>query len=610
VQRNPMFLWSLAIAVLAVLIGVSGLSNSAAARERSSAIGEFENGGVEPGASGKLNLRFSEARSRLQIKLKNLIPNANYTLRVGGIDEDSILADKRGRASLKYETPRRSSRSGLLDFDPRDTTISIHDGAEDVLALTPSNSSLSPAVLSSDETFLPATSLAGAGTARVRSRVRKDGRQKFSVELKHVAPGTYDLFVDGVIRGSIVVASSGRGQIEFDTQPQRNSTLLDFDPRGASIDIVQGTSSVFAGPLQSRSNGINQCNAVENEVFLTSNAPPGQAKARIRTRDDCDRDLRIEVEKVASGSYDVVIDGVLRGTIQVAFDATSGENEGEIEFDSDPDDPQELLLDFEPTSASIEIVQGAMIVFAGMLDASNPTGPTACSAAELLIPLAPTGAAPGASGEARFRDRDDCDRDFKVEAEDVPVGDYDLFVGGVLRGTIPVRLDSHSGKIQGEIEFETGDSRKPLLDFDPRGQLVEVSQNAVAFLTAMFSSGSGNGGGQSACTESSNELPLLNAGVTGSARGEARVRLQDDCDEDLRVEIEKVSVGDYDLLVDGVVRATLVVAFNPTSGENEGEVEFDTSPDDPNEILLDFATTGAVVEVEKNGSLILFRQLP
>ena len=98
--------------------------------------------------------------------------------------------------------------------------------------------------------------------------------------------------------------------------------------------------------------------------------------------------------------------------------------------------------------------------------------------------------------------------------EDVPLGAYELRVGGVARGTITVV--NAGTEIQGEIEFDT-DPDEPgelPLTFDPRGKTLEVVQGATVF----FSSTLGGGGGPGVCTPpTETEVPLLNVGPVGSA---------------------------------------------------------------------------------------------
>ena len=70
-----------------------------------------------------------------------------------------------------------------------------------------------------------------------------------------------------------------------------------------------------------------------------------------------------------------------------------------------------------------------------------------------------------------------------MEVEDAPLGDYQLLVGGVPRGTITVAIAS-----KGEIEFSSDlDERGVLrLDFDPRGQDIEIRHDATVLLHVAF----------------------------------------------------------------------------------------------------------------------------
>jgi hypothetical protein len=104
-----------------------------------------------------------------------------------------------------------------------------------------------------------------------------------------------------------------------------------------------------------------------------------------------------------------------------------------------------------------------------------------CSVVTLEPDLINTGALPGAKGQARFRQEDDCDRDFRVELEDLPTGNYPLVVGGIVRGTIPVTLVN--GQPKGKIVFDNEPQAGEFLyTFDPRGQLIQILQNTTVIL--------------------------------------------------------------------------------------------------------------------------------
>ena len=99
------------------------------------------------------------------------------------------------------------------------------------------------------------------------------------------------------------------------------------------------------------------------------------------------------------GSYDLFVGGVFRASISVVDNGT--EIEGEIEFDSDPDDPGEILLDFDPDGATIEILQGAAVFFSDTFTAASggPAAvavPKASSSCRCLPPVLIPTATPGA----------------------------------------------------------------------------------------------------------------------------------------------------------------------------------------------------------------------
>ncbi len=76
-----------------------------------------------------------------------------------------------------------------------------------------------------------------------------------------------------------------------------------------------------------------------------------EGEFRKRERDDCDRELRIEIENVPNGSYSVLVNGIDRGTINVV------DGKGRIEFENTPNS-DELPITFDPFG-EIDIVRDA-----------------------------------------------------------------------------------------------------------------------------------------------------------------------------------------------------------------------------------------------------------
>ncbi len=445
----------------------------------------FENTGVDPDAAGSIKATFKESKSKITMKFKKLDPNATYSLIVGDIPTAVFTTKKSGKAILKFKNPQKGS-SRALDFDPRGKVISVNDGSDDVLQAIFSGNGESGDSTIREWTDLTPTNLAPGGKAKAQFKLKKNDRSSFKVEIEDVPPGNYDLFVDGFLRASISVnPKSGRGKVEFDSEPKPPKLLLDFDPRDRLIDVVQDGEVYFFGLMTAQAEGISKCEFSEISQLIDSTGvdPDGKADARFRIREDCDRDFRVEIEDVPAGAYELFVGGENRGTITVTD--TGGETKGEIEFDTEPDDPGEILLDFYPRGKINEIERGGEIFFSDDFNTTT-VPPTACTFEETEVSLLNDGTVPQAKGKARFRMRDDCSEDFRVEIEDLPVGDYNLLVGDVNRGTITVT--NTGGETEGEIEFDTepDDPGEILLDFDPRGKIIEIEQGGTVFLSRAF----------------------------------------------------------------------------------------------------------------------------
>jgi hypothetical protein len=73
-----------------------------------------------------------------------------------------------------------------------------------------------------------------------------------------------------------------------------------------------------------------------------------------------------------------------------------------------------------------------------------------------------------------------------VEIEDVPIGSYPLRIGTTVVGTIEV-VQLQDGSVEGELEFRNPvEPGKVLLDFDPRGQQIDVLQGETVILEILF----------------------------------------------------------------------------------------------------------------------------
>jgi hypothetical protein len=104
---------------------------------------------------------------------------------------------------------------------------------------------------------------------------------------------------------------------------------------------------------------------------------------------------------------------------------------------------------------------------------------------ELDIDLENTGALADARGEAGWEMNTHRVR-FSVEIEDIPVGNYPLRVAGEVLGLIEAN-EMHQGGVIGRISFRDPETYGiNHLDFDPRGQLVEVLHGESVILRVEF----------------------------------------------------------------------------------------------------------------------------
>ena len=193
-------------------------------------------------------------------------------------------------------------------------------------------------------------------------------------------------------------------------------------------------------------------------------------------------DFSVEVEDLADGSYRILVGSVDRGELIVNMSI------GETEFRS-PVETGKVLLTFDPRDQLVEIHdgQGAVLTSGDAVfdDGDDDDVDIDFGTAEIEVELTNTGVFVEASGDARLRPREDR-TDFRVEIEDVPVGPYSLRVGGQTVGVIQVKT-LEDGSIEGELEFRNPvEPGKILLDFDPRGQEIEVIDDSTVILETLF----------------------------------------------------------------------------------------------------------------------------
>lgn len=196
-------------------------------------------------------------------------------------------------------------------------------------------------------------------------------------------------------------------------------------------------------------------------------------------------EFSVEVEDLVDGNYRIFVGGIDRGELVVTLGI------GETEYRS-PVEPGKILLTFDPRGEVIEVHdnQGAVLTSGDAVigeDDDDDGENMDFGNIEIEVELTNTGVFPLASGDAKLEPRADR-TDFSVEIEDVPVGSYGLRVGGETVGTIEVMM-LQDGSVEGELEFRNPvEPGKILLDFDPRGQQIDVLDGSTVILETLFPS--------------------------------------------------------------------------------------------------------------------------
>lgn len=242
-------------------------------------------------------------------------------------------------------------------------------------------------------------------------------------------------------------------------------------------------------------------------ALLPVNGGSGSGHADFLERPDR-TEFSVEVEDLSDGVYDIVVGGIDRGDVVVSVGM------GETEFRSPVEDGKEPL-NFDPRGQVIEVhdSQGAVLssgdaVFddrscdgscvgdgheghhggnhgGGGGHGGGSGGGHNFGMMDIEVELENTGVYPLASGDAKLEPRADR-TDFSVEIEDVPVGGYDLRIGGEIIGTIQAVM-MMDGTVEGELEFrDPVEPGKLPLDFDPRGEMIEVLEGSTVILSVLF----------------------------------------------------------------------------------------------------------------------------
>jgi hypothetical protein len=324
-------------------------------------------------ARGGILVDMDPERSTLKLRVGGLEPESEYLLLADDVERARFTTDARGHGKLRLEYPAPEGVQPL-EFDPRGKLLSVSDGSEEMLSAVISGPLEPPGIRIREVAGIPATEAAEGGSVHGAYGTLPYGRRAFKVRLRDMAPGTYAVLVEGAPVGEVEVDSRGRGALLFLSGSFRGGphgwglrggrfgwfskrwAQLDFEPRGAWVEVVRDGEVLFAGAMRARVALPEEdaCPVVDIEAALTPVHSVGSGEASMVSKDEvCEHEFRVTVRGLGAAYYDLWVGEAMVGSVPVR--SAPGGNLGEIRFDTDPDDPDELPLEFDPRGQLIEV---------------------------------------------------------------------------------------------------------------------------------------------------------------------------------------------------------------------------------------------------------------
>jgi hypothetical protein len=378
-------------AVSAALLLILGLAFASGAKEESKIqvpLVDDSNPGNGNGKGrndGKLHSTFTEKQATWRVHVKRLVPGASYELRARDAEATDPLdgeliaaftAGSNGQVNLKIDLLQTGDAMSPPS-DPRGKLISIYDvalGADvmsgwfygEVVNDTPHTkvkelTELDPAVVTTE------------GSVSARYDLRPNGKGVLNLKLAKLAPGTYEIHVDGALIETLIPNPAGNAKLSLRTHPGKGKSkahnkkgMLSMDPRRKLIEVKQSDVVVFSGPMLAQIPNLNDCGMGDQTVtpmVLDPGQSVGAGEVTTGVDESCDPIFGVAVSNLPVGDYSLFVDGADVGMLAVADDGMGGTS-GELRFDANPevDDPDELPLDFPVVSGSlVEVMQGATL---------------------------------------------------------------------------------------------------------------------------------------------------------------------------------------------------------------------------------------------------------
>ncbi|MCB9838732.1 MAG: hypothetical protein H6813_05285 [Phycisphaeraceae bacterium] len=203
-----------------------------------------------PPARGDMKLNVSKKKGKLIIKTL-MLPAGDYDVLCDGIAVGSITSKgRKGKGKASFST-KPGNNDQAMSFDPVGALVQIVQDnlifLEGTIDGQPVGGGIPPAGIA-EAVFSP-TAIAPGASGDVRYRLRADSVD-FNVEIEDVPLGTYTLLIDGVevaMFDVVNTATGPQGEVEFRDPVEPGKLLLDFNPLGAVIQIINDEGDVVLG---------------------------------------------------------------------------------------------------------------------------------------------------------------------------------------------------------------------------------------------------------------------------------------------------------------------------------------------------------------------------
>lgn len=310
---------------------------------------------------------------------------------------------------------------------------------------------------------------------------------RLHANLKGLTPGAaYQLTVDGTVEADFVANDAGRAELQF--RPEGTEFALDFDPRGKEIAVTDGVapilSMIYSGEGEPTALTVDERTSLVRAETVTS----GRVEARYLDQKNKTRFI-LHFLGLDRGVYTVRVGGEDVSTI----DLSKGRS-GQLRFEANKFGPMKFGngkgkgpknrhgLDFDPRGQLVEVVAAdSTVAFSGEMEAQIDALPDDETEGEPIV-LTSTGVDADATGSALVTTDELGETTLTITVGQLPVGDYEVWIGGAQRGTVNV-TDDGTGVTSGTLVFATVTTGTEVpLDFPVAGTL-EIKQLGTVYLT-------------------------------------------------------------------------------------------------------------------------------